>query len=264
MAIDERRVASIVREEIERYLEQKKQDSLQSESTNLKDDSPGRVLVVFLGTREGVESVLSSLKNLSRAGIGLTGFFSSSASNILDSQQVAKDAELHQILDELPFEDMPAFLRQFRFVIVPSLTRNTAAKLALGITDNATTYCLLSALGSGIPVIAGQDGIQANLEGDSCTTCALSLPGMQTILEGYRRVLESFGMRIVMAKDVGAELQKVILDQDRPTGPTVNGLLTAEEAGALNSQRIVVSSKTIITPLAWDILRQRGIEIETE
>lgn len=266
MSIDPKRVAQIVREEIERYLYGRVSGTTAVVAAPPKKDPSsvqGSVLAVFLGSTRGLDSVTQTFRNLSRAGHSIVGYFSPSTVHILDKSKVAQDAELAVVLDELPLGRVSEFIRGFKAVVVPSLTRNTAAKLALGITDSALTYALLVALGNGVPVIAGRDGMYPDAASD-CTECALDLPGMRNILGAYERVLTEFGTQIVASKDVGASVQRLLADPSSVEGTDLDGLITAEMASAFSGAKVVLGRRAVVTPLAMDIFRERRIVVERQ
>ncbi len=267
MSIDPKRVAQIVREEIEQYLKGRtfpvaspvSQASPIQESVSFKES----LLAIFLGSTRGLDSVTLALRNLARSGHSSVAHFSPSTAHILDKAKVLQDAEVARVLDDLPLGRVSEFIRGFKAVVVPSLTRNTAAKLALGITDSALTYTLLVALGNKVPVIAGRDGMYPDADTD-CTECALDLPGMRNILGAYERVLTEFGMQIVAAKDVGATLQRFFAVPSSAEGSALDGLITAETAAAISGSKVVLGRRAVVTPLAMDIFKERKITVERQ
>ncbi|MEM2126251.1 MAG: hypothetical protein QXQ53_07645, partial [Candidatus Methanosuratincola sp.] len=84
-------------------------------------------------------------------------------------------------------------------------------------------------------------------------------------VEAYLRRLADYGARLVMAKDLASavretlllEGESAVLQEQKRTVITAQDIEEAE-------QEVVVKPGTIVTPLAWDVAKHRGIAIRRE
>jgi len=262
MEIDPGLIARIVREEIRKYLKEKGAAGTCGAPPPAPETS-GEVLAIFLGTGRGLEYSLAALRNLSASGVKVTAYFSQSALSVIDKEKVLRDGNISDVVETLPWNTIAQWVNSFQMIVVPSLTRNTAAKVALGISDNDVTQTLLVALGNKIPVVAGNNGMIPDPATD-CASCALEVPNIGPILEGYQRVLESFGMVVVSAKQLDAEIQAILPSGGSAGEKISDNVITEEDALKIRGPRIVISSRTVLTPSARDRLNERGVEIVIE
>lgn len=261
MNIDPAEIAAIVREEVVRYLKAKSgSGSIPVVASAESYSSEKDTLVVFLGSTRGLESVNPAIRKMVDSGRKVDAYFSPSACYVINREKVLEETGIRSVLEDIPPGKASVFVKQYKMILIPSLTRNTAAKLALGISDNMLGYMLLVAMGNKIPLLAGKDGLYTDAE-SSCSECALDLPGMDRILGSYERILTEFGMRIFPAKEMDTAIERY-LKKEPESGDALEGIITAEDAESMSGTRIVVSEKAIITPLAVDILRAKGIIIQ--
>ncbi len=115
------------------------------------------VLVLFSGAGSGYVVGMQAVQWLAKAGHPLTVVLTASAKQIIGEENVRKAGAAHVIGDN-EWVNTPRLVREVDLVLVPTLSMNTAAHLALGLMDSLATTLTLGALLAGKPVLAVCDG----------------------------------------------------------------------------------------------------------
>jgi hypothetical protein len=148
-------------------------------------------------------------------------------------------------------------LKRYNAVFLPSMSRNSAAKLALGITDNTSLNVTIAALAQHVPTFASDEGLLPT----ACIVCGNGVPGIQEILTNYRNHLGMMGMKIGSAEDVVKQMTNIVLHITEGGPELISTLITEQEAEQLAGPLIKVSRGGLITPSALDVFQRRGIEV---
>ncbi|HPO07767.1 MAG TPA: hypothetical protein PLZ55_03790 [bacterium] len=149
-------------------------------------------------------------------------------------------------------------IKSYRAVIVPSLDRTLAAKIALGIADEDLIEIIFSALFYRVPVLAARERLLPN----SQTAHGNNLPGMADKIAGYRADLERMGMAVVPMKEMLSRVVHSAKVAIPNSGEVIGHLITGEDAKDLPGPVIRVERGGLVTPTARELLAERGIEIE--
>lgn len=115
------------------------------------------VLVLFSGAGSGYMVGMQAVQWLAKGAHPITVVLSPSAKKITGEENVRKAGAVHVIGDN-EWVNIPKFVREVDLVLVPTLSMNTAAHLALGLMDSLITTLTLGSLLAGKPVIAVCDG----------------------------------------------------------------------------------------------------------
>ncbi len=162
--------------------------------------------------------------------------------------------------------DPEVLLDDTSLVLVPTLTRTLAAKTALGLHDSFAAHLLGRALERGKTIIVATDGCcpDSRAWGDR-------LPAAQrAVMAGHLETLRSFGIRIAWAATLARTAQSArplpISPAVQPHEPTeapapAGRVLGAAEASAWAGRTARIGAGTLVTPLAAEILRSRGIDL---
>ena len=106
----------------------------------------------------GYKDAVTSLNELKKDGWTLTAVLSKAAGEVITEERIRNDIGP----DAIYVEGAPVNGRQIvddsQFVIIPSLTINTAAKVANCISDNLLTNMISRAMATGKPIVAAIDG----------------------------------------------------------------------------------------------------------
>lgn len=156
--------------------------------------------------------------------------------------------------------------RPFGAVVVAQTTCALLADMALGRDASRPACAVLHALLEGTPVYVAAEGIAHR--GFKST----ANPRLYAQLEDYVARIEQFGVRVMDAASVAAALGSV---PEAPAAASaapaavpaadIEGLLTAAAAEDLvraGKKSVTASATAKITPLARDVLRQAGVDVE--
>ena len=116
-----------------------------------------RVLTMFSGASTGFVAGMEAIKSMTAQGHRVTVVFTPSAVNIITEEQARKAGATDIVLPN-QWVDAPSLAQNSDLVLVPTLSINTAARLALGLMDNLITTLVMGALLAGKPVVAIRDG----------------------------------------------------------------------------------------------------------
>lgn len=232
-------------------------------------ESAVHALAIFTGGTIGFTQGLEEIKQLQSHGFDITVVLSPTAEKIVGIDAIqAKLGKQNEIITSQSCYPKQ-LLQQAQIVLVPVLTQNTAAKLACTIADTQVTTLIMQALMMGKPVIAAVNAADPEASGRIQASMGKASIGLLRTLRGNLEKLESHGMRLVPVESLAEESQKIIEGLMRPmtsSGPlkakrSVLDATTVKVAAGKHSKNITVSLTTLVTPLAYDVARDFGIEI---
>lgn len=165
-------------------------------------------LVVFTGGASGFNESLEELRKMLRDGWNLKVALSTSAEYIFTPELIKKQLGIDEVYLETENTGLKPLYEDASILILPTLTTNTAAKVACGITDTMTTNLVLQGITSGISVIATTDS--SDLTHTDRTQLGLdNYPkAYKKMFESYLDTLESFGIELVKSTDIYQAVQK--------------------------------------------------------
>ncbi|MEW5959000.1 MAG: flavoprotein, partial [Chloroflexota bacterium] len=106
------------------------------------DTSARKVLMLFSGASSGFVVGLESIRRLAGSGHPLTVVLSPSAGHIIGQDRV-RQAGAGTIIGGGEWVNAPGLVRETDLVLVPTLSMNLAAHLALGLMDSLLTTLIL-------------------------------------------------------------------------------------------------------------------------
>ncbi len=243
---------------------------------------PKKALVCFSGAAIGLTEVLENLATLKSKGWELTVFVSEGAKAALPMDHIRNKLGVDTIYDETDSSAQINLFKDKDVMILAATTVNTAAKLALGICDNALTTLVNHGLMAGIPTVCVKDGadpdnaVRSQLGGDRST------PAYYQMLAGNLQKLEDFGIKCCEAKELAEVCQPTNANAEtcKPTTTkdTVASAERAEKSGQIRLDknlitagdimehahvaRIDVNQHAIVTEFAKDKAKTLGIRIQ--
>jgi hypothetical protein len=122
-----------------------------------KNASSQRVLTLFSGASTGFVAGMDAIKLMIEQGHQVTVVLSPSAVSIITEEHVRKAGASNIILPS-QWVDAPSLAQETDLMLIPTLSINTAARLATGLMDNLITTLVMGALLAGKPVLAVRDG----------------------------------------------------------------------------------------------------------
>lgn len=247
-----------ITDELITYITQKVKENLMMPSKE--------AVVVFTGSTIGFDTSLKALEMLKAEGYGFSVYFTESAKHLLDTEKVKTVLAPRQILGGEGFLPEQTAM-QLETLIVPSMTINTAAKLAACFADTEATRLISTALMRGKRVIAAVDGCCPDNQQREKKGYVMAAQLKQQLRLNLDK-LKGYGVTLTTAeklyetitrskKEAEAKLespakfdQKVLGEQD----------VEARKGEA----SIVVSSHTLVTQMAKEAADTYGIKIIIE
>ena len=111
-------------------------------------------LVLFTGASIGFRQAIESLNKLQQNGWQFKVVISKAAEDILTEDLIKKSLNIESVIKEDDKPDIKELLDQNNLIIIPSLTINTASKIANCISDTLITNIVSKAMMSGKKIIA--------------------------------------------------------------------------------------------------------------
>lgn len=252
----------------------------------LRANAPAqRVLILFSGASTGFVAGMEAIKSMTAQGHRVTVIFTPSAVNIITPEHARKAGATDIVLPD-QWVDAPSLTHNSDLVLVPTLSMNTAARLALGLMDNLITTLVMGALLAGKPVVVirdgadpygsgGQifgatDGVASNLKDKmaqnlaSLTTFGIQLvdePDFLATVEAQLLGLNFDTKRTMTSRHQPANIQTPVSIPAQSGGTsfiTQNDLLTLAPGSS-----ITVPPEARFTPLAQDTVQRLRLNVVT-
>ena len=203
-----------------------------------------KILVAITGSTNNLEQIVLELRKISK-NYDLSLVFSEAASNIIDENMFS---EFH-IIKDFSIKNYDEILSKNDVILLPLLTKNTVAKLVVGIRDNAVTNLVSKALLLEKRVIAAYDSCIVNNE----------VPYAKLINSNVEK-LKDYGLIFVQAKELADYmLKKKDLEINSLREKNV---ITAKDLKDLYDKKIIISKNTVVTTLAKERAKENQIVFE--
>jgi len=201
-----------------------------------------KILVVVNGGSISIDQVFLELKRIS-SNYDIGVFMSESSKEIIGKKRF----ERYEVLEKK--EAAMEYLERSEIILLPFLTKNTCAKISVGILDSTPTYIIGKALLKEKEVVAVYD---------SCEVKGKTPFGRR--LNENISVLKEYGVKFVIAKDLGDYILeerkwniKILKDKK---------VINHEDLRHLKGSRVEVSRGAIITPLARELAKENELTFE--
>jgi len=203
-----------------------------------------KILVAITGSTNNLEQIVLELRKISK-NYDLSLVFSETASNIIDENLFS---EFH-IIRDFSIKNYDEILSKNDIILLPLLTKNTVAKLVVGIRDNAVTNLVSKALLLEKRVIAAYDSCIVNNE----------VPYAKLINSNVEK-LKDYGLIFVQAKELADYmLNKKDLEINSLREKNV---IAAKDLKDLYNKKIIISKNTVVTTLAKERAKENNIVFE--
>lgn len=217
----------------------------------------GDLLCLFNAGTRGVQHLVSAFQALHGEGRRIAACFSDCAEAVLSREELREKLGIHTFIEPVALGREMELLKNWPVLACPTFNRNALVKLATGSNEGFTIRLLFAALASHTAVLAVDDGLDCNNK--VCADPALSLPGMDRILGGYRTTVEHFGLRFVSARQFAGEV--ALASGGGLTLKSEARIVTIDDVREFHGRVLVVSANAIVTAAARDLLASRGVEI---
>ena len=239
-----------------------------AEETKPAKPNSKNALVIFSGGTTGLAETLSQLQAIAASSYRLQVVMTPAAEDVISESLIKSKLGDVEIISEVNRKSPGELTKNADKIIVPVLTMNTAAKLAYGIADNLASTVVLYGLLRGKPVIAVRDAC------DPCNPIRDKI-GMNSENETFRSMLlgnllrlEQYGIVLVNSGDLSAAVMGLSIEKKcspmgsvKPERVFSQKVLSAGDIALCREKFIKVSDKTVITAMAMDLAKERGIEI---
>ena len=253
-----------------------------------------KVAVFFTGNTVGLEECITELEKLKIQGIKLKAVLSKHASQIIDRNIINKIFNNEDIYIDGDLEDSNhIYDEEFDLLLGATLSINSLAKVANGISDTMPTALISKCILNGTKVIISKEGVdfrESNIRKNPYKN--IPVPYMNMI-KGYLDKLESYGIKFVnlenifdciikkdfnedilpkvkskiddgnINKIVSSNFKNEFNENDKTLEFKINKKVISSEDISNNSgnKKIVIPSNSIITSLAKDLSEELGIQI---
>jgi len=217
-------------------------------------NSAKSVLVILDAGAVSLDVCLAQLAECRQNGHSLTALISSLASQVYNLDIVR--SAIPDLMVETTDLPLGKLVSDFSLLVIPVLTINIMAKLSLGVSDTPTSYLLVQALQQGKTIIAID-------QQHSTETTGYADHLRQQMLQ-YQQRLQSFGLRFVPVNRLAESIVKSSKQiHFCPATDQRSKLLGRDwiDQLPLSIEEIICPASTVITPLAFEEAKKRGVMI---
>lgn len=264
---EERYVEELVRRIVSEVLKKAgySANSKEEECKASGEDRSKNILVVFTGGTGSLDAVAEELRKLS-SKYKLYAVFSEAAKKVLPQEKFKKIAQLEEVCCNGLYEAIDIS----KVVVLPTLTQNTAAKIACGIRDTVATEAVAVAIMAGKKILACEDSMPFTVK----------CQGYLKVIDDIVRKLKEFGIVFCNARKMSEEVESLIYgddamdkslgkkeyeDENKAAEITIESkLITVETIQKLYSEgirKINLPAKCLITPAARDMIKDYKITL---
>lgn len=229
------------------------------------------IVVVLTGGTIGWPQAREGLRALAADGVTFRMVCSRAAARIHKREELLAICPPEHIVSEDGEQGAWRLLRETRGVLVPVLTRKTAARVAALDFAGLIPNLILEALMKGLPVVAARDAADPDHPEWRLVLGGEPHPGLAAALRENLRRVEALGVRLVAAADLGAAARETLglgrpaaLKAHHPSAaPVARGVITAAEilAAAREGREIRLGPGALVTPLARDVAAEHGVRL---
>ena len=182
----------VVQEVVKRYLAQSK-----------------KALVLFSGALIGIQEAYDNLNQLKEDGWSLTVVMSASAKEIISVETIKEKIGPVAIYAEGDPVAYRKLVDECNYVIIPTLTINTTAKVANAINDNLLTNIIYRSMSVGKPIVAAIDGCCPDNEVRNKMGFKVT-EAYKAKLRSNLEAMQSYGIVLTSAKNLFKKVNKVL------------------------------------------------------
>lgn len=239
-----------------------------------------QALVVYTGSDIGQDAALASMKRLKAEGFTFRVLFSRSAAKLLDVERIRSELEPEELWIETPEETPEALTARYDTIIVPAATVRTAAHVSACMADTPAAAVILDGLMRGKNVILNLDGCCPENKERARRGFRMTEPLKETLSKNLE-TLRAYGARLTTSDRLYESTMRTFRagvsagkkeERKSAPGPVTTGqirlnchVVSGQQLASCPSNSVVlVERNALITQLAADDARRRGISIRKE
>ncbi len=229
-------------------------DILQSQ-VNETQPSNKNLLVILGATEKPLDILFQQLDKCTQEGWKLQIILSELATKVIDLNSIKSLFGEDKVISEEELTDIPSIVENSSVILLPAFSYPMVGKLALKLVDTPCTYLVYHALCQGKQVVATADTLLRKKHYSD-----EKIQPLDKINENHVNTLSGFGVIWV----TGDKIIEAIRDADISYKVfTQTSIISASVIDnlAINVRELVYTEPTIITPLARDHARKRGIKL---
>ena len=213
-----------------------------------------RLLVIFSATYFELDEPIQQLHTCMQDGWKLTIILSDLATKVINPEPIHAAFGEDNIFQENTLIDIKTFVDAYQQIVLPVFSHPMAAKLALGLVDTPCTYLVFEALSKGKRIIAASDALNQSEASIKASPIFSKLKG------DYVNVLSELGVQLVPMTRIAESVMerkgnsRVVVEKTLISAATISNL-------DADVQELVYANPAIITPLAREHAKKRGIEL---
>ena len=209
-----------------------------------------RLLAIFDATQFELDDPLQQLRICEQDGWKITIILSELATKVINLEPIYTVFGEDNILKENALTNIPTLVDRYQQVVLPVFSYPMVAKLALRLVDTPCSYLVFEALSKGKKVIAASDALN---QGETSTETG-------TIEVSYVNVLSELGVQLVPMMQIAESVKE---KTDSLSATSEKPLISASTISNLDPsvQELIYANHAIITPLAREHAKKRGIKL---
>lgn len=227
------------------------------------NNQPKNAVVFFTGAKIGFQESMDSLLKLQKDGWQLKVVLSDDGMKVLDPDAIQKELNLDVIYHSGNIKNQKELYETANMLVIATMSVNTAAKLAVGITDTVLLSIVNHGFMAGIPVVAAKNACDPDDPQRAAIGMGKSSPKYRQMLNNNIETLRDFGMKVVSGKDLYAtcvggtptEANDLIVEKaavPEKKEPVLNQT-------SLSNKGVCVIDKNVISRV--DILKAQGSDV---
>ena len=232
-----------IRKVVEKVLQEQR-----SSTTQIAHEK--RLLAIFGATQLELDEPLQQLRICEQNGWKITIILSELATKVINLEPIYAAFGEDNILKENALNNIPTFVDAYQQIVLPVFSHPMVAKLALKLVDTPCSYLVFEALSKGKKVIAASDALN---QGESSIKIG-------SIDVKYVNALSELGVQLVPIMQIAESVKE---KTDGSSVTSEKHLISASTISNLdaNVSELVYANPTIITPLAREHAKKRGIKL---
>lgn len=223
-------------------------------------NQPKKAVVFFTGATIGFKESMDSLLKLQKDGWQLKVVLSDDGMKVLNPVAIQKELNLDVIYHSGNIKSQKELYGSADMFVIATMSVNTAAKLAVGITDTVLLSLINHGFMAGTPVVAAVNACNPDDPQRASLGMGKSSPKYREMLINNIETLREFGMKLVSGKDLYAtcvggtptEANDLIVEK---TAIPIEKVPVVNQIVSVNNSECVID-KNVISRV--DILKARG------